>query len=79
MPQLAKLTMAPDSKNRVTGLLLVPLPWKVKAVVIVPHRCTVVPAPIWLAPLPQLEELLNQAGVCGLVVQAPWLLPLGVM
>jgi len=39
----------------------------------------VVPGPIWLELLPQLEELLNQAGGCGLVVHAPWLLPSGVM
>jgi len=45
----------------------------------VPQIVTVVPGPIWPAPLPQLEVLLNQAGDCGFVVQAPWLLPLGVI
>ena len=44
-----------------------------------PQIVTVVPAPIWLELLPQLEGLLNQAGVCGLVVQAPCALPVGVM
>jgi hypothetical protein len=67
----------------VIGLPLVPFPWNVNSVepptpVNVPQIVTVVPGPIWLAPLPQLEALLNQAGFCGLLVQAPWLLPSGV-
>ena len=37
----------------------------------VPHKCTVSPGPICVAPEPQLAALLNHAGFCGLVVQAP--------
>jgi hypothetical protein len=50
-------------------LALVPLLWKCSkpdcpaVPVKVPHSKTVVPGPIWLAPVPQLLELLNPDGV----------------
>ena len=76
--------VVPVSNKSVIGFPLLPLPRKVNSVapappVKVPQMVTVVPGPIWLEPLPQFEELLNQAGGCGLLVQTPWLLPSGVM
>jgi hypothetical protein len=60
------------------------LPWKANNVefdapVNVPQTRTFVAGPIWPAPVPQLAELLNQAGVCGAVAQFPCGLPFGVM
>jgi hypothetical protein len=79
LSQYGRLIIAFASKYMVSGALEVPLPWAVNSVAIVPQRFTVVPGPIWLAPEPQFAALLNHAGVCGLVVQAPWACPLGVM
>src|SRR5262245_8053764 len=61
-----------------------PLPLAVRTLVPMvaeklPHKCTVVPGPICPAAVPQFAALLKNEGGCGLVVQAPWGLPSGVM
>src|SRR5215471_9344073 len=83
-PKAGEVKTAPLSKRMVTGLPAAPLPWAVRMLVPmaaenVPHKCTVVPGPIWPAPVPQFAALLKNEGGCGLVVQAPCALPSGVI
>jgi hypothetical protein len=59
--------LAPGSQKIVIGLPAVPEPWAVKGLVIVPHRLTVVPGPIWAEPVPQLlDELKKDTGYASL-------------
>ena len=72
--------MAPASNFSVIGWPLVPLPWNVSPVapaepLIVPHKWTVVPGPIWPAPDPQLAEVLKKETGRAFAQLEPFWLP----
>src|ERR1017187_9187246 len=67
VPQYGDVSTALGSKKSVIGFRLVPLPEKLRYGIVapvgptnVPHKWTVVPGPIWLAPVPQLAEVLKK-------------------
>ena len=77
--QKGTLIFAPVSNRMVTGDPLDPLPCAVSGeAVMVPHKCTVVPGPIWAEPVPQLLELLKKLTALASAQSAPLAAPLAV-
>ncbi|MGA8720953.1 MAG: hypothetical protein WB557_23320, partial [Solirubrobacteraceae bacterium] len=67
--------VAPGSQNTVIGLELDPDPCTVNGELIVPHRSTVTPGPIFPAPEPQSEALLKNDTALASAQSPPLPLP----